>query len=555
DYLDDSHPEEFITFMVMEQGHFTLDDGSLVEADCFTASGASKFSAISFKQTMAVSPVVQTSITTFNENDAVTTRIDNISADGFDFMMREQESNAADHGSETVCYIAWEPSQGELAGMSYDVAATGDEVTHKPYAIYYNRQFTEVPMVLAGMQSTDGGDTTVVRISDNSNTGATIVLSEEQSRDSETNHISETIGYIAIGSYDLQEDSDNDGLTNEQEINIYKTNPGLADTDNDGLDDGKEINYWQDQEINWDGDLDNDGLNNILDQDADGDGMADGVEIAAGYNPADPTSYLSFPIMEAGEVDVDHNWVHVDFTRTFANPVVIARLVSKNGNDPCVVRIDSVTGAGFDLRLQEYEYLDGTHVVEQVSFIIMEAGHYTLADGTQLEAGSMTIQATSAYDQVRLNGQFTTTPVVITSIASVNGENGVTARIRKVDPAGFGCKLQEQELTKSNHVPETVNYLAWEPSTGVDGGIRYEVATTGDRITHEATTVEFSSSFNQAPLVVSDMQTTDGGDTSTLRTLQVSSLDLQVMVEEEQSKDSEIKHTTEDAGFIAILAE
>ena len=83
----------------------------------------------------------------------------------------------------------------------------------------------------------------------------------------------------------------------------------------------------------------------------------------------------------------------------------------------------------------------------------MEAGHYTLADGTQLEAGSMTIQATSAYDQVRFSGQFTTTPVVTTSIASVNGENGVTARIRKVDPAGFGCKLQEQELTKSNHIP------------------------------------------------------------------------------------------------------
>ena len=54
---------------------------------------------------------------------------------------------------------------------------------------------------------------------------------------------------------------------------------------------------------------------------------------------------------------------------------------------------------------------------------------------------------------------------------------------------------------------------------------------------------------------MTDMQTADGGDTSTLRTLQVSSLDLQVMVEEEQSKDSEITHTTEEAGFIAILAE
>ena len=81
------------------------------------------------------------------------------------------------------------------------------------------------------------------------------------------------------------------------------------------------------------------------------------------------------------------------------------------------------------------------------------------------------------------------------------------------------------------------------------------MATTGNSVTHATTTVEFAGSFSQAPLVYTDMQTTDGGDSSTLRTLQVTSLDLQVTVEEEQSKDSEILHTSEDAGFIAILAE
>jgi VCBS repeat-containing protein len=555
DYLDDIHPEETVTFMVMEEGHFTLDNGTQVEAGCFSASGASSFSTVSFAQAMAATPVIQTSITTVNEEDAVTSRVRNIAATGFEFMMREQESNDTAHNTETACYIAWEPSRGELSGIVYDVAVTGDVVTHSPYQASYTQSFTETPMLLASMQSTDGADTATTVISDSTAAAATVLIGEEQSRDSETNHITETVGYIAFGSYDLQADQDNDGLTTEEEVNTYHTDPNLADSDSDGLADGEEISYWQDRGIDWAGDLDDDGLSNILDKDADGDGMTDGAEIAAGLDPADPASVQTFPIMEAGEVDVDHNLIHVDLTRTFALPVVIARIVSKNDAAPCVVRIDSVTGTGFDLRLQEYEYLDNIHPVEQVAYIVMEAGHYTLADGTQLEAGSMTVRETSDYDRIGFSKQFSTAPVVIGTVAGVNDEDAVTARIRTIDQNGFDCKLQEEELTKTSHLPETVNYLAWEPSSGVDNGIRYEVATTGNSVTHAVTTVEFAGSFSQAPLVYTDMQTTDGGDSSTLRTLQVSSLDLQVTVEEEQSKDSEISHTSEDAGFIAILAE
>jgi len=259
---------------------------------------------------------------------------------------------------------------------------------------------------------------------------------------------------------------------------------------------------------------------------------------------------------EAGELDVDHNWVHVDFTGTFTDPVVIASLISNNDSEPCLVRIDSVSNNGFDLRLQEYGYLDGEHPKERVSFIVMEAGHHQLADGTQVEAGSITVKATKkTFDPVEFSSQFSMTPVVITSIASENEYDAVTTRIQNIDQAGFECKLQEQESNRQQHVSETVNYLAWEPSAGYDNGIRYEVATTGDRVRHKGTTVEYNNSFNEIPLVVADMQTTDGNDTSILRVLQVSAQAIEIMVEEEQSKNSEIRHTTENGGFIAILSE
>lgn len=77
-------------------------------------------------------------------------------------------------------------------------------------------------------------------------------------------------------------DSDEDGITDSDEINIYLTDPTLFDTDGDGLPDGVELNYWAG---NWGADNDADGLYNISDSDSDNDGVLDGDEIAAGTNP------------------------------------------------------------------------------------------------------------------------------------------------------------------------------------------------------------------------------------------------------------------------------
>lgn len=94
------------------------------------------------------------------------------------------------------------------------------------------------------------------------------------------------------------QDSDNDGLDDQMEIKIYKTDPQKADTDNDGFFDGQEIknnyspvraNYKLDQ-LDWD----KDGLNDKLElafgtdlkiADIDGDGISDGVEVANGFSP------------------------------------------------------------------------------------------------------------------------------------------------------------------------------------------------------------------------------------------------------------------------------
>jgi chitodextrinase len=80
-------------------------------------------------------------------------------------------------------------------------------------------------------------------------------------------------------------DLDQDGLTDAVEINTFGTDPHAPDTDEDGINDGPESIYWG---SNWDVDYDSDGLHNLLDSDADNDGISDGQEIEQGTDPADP---------------------------------------------------------------------------------------------------------------------------------------------------------------------------------------------------------------------------------------------------------------------------
>ena len=60
------------------------------------------------------------------------------------------------------------------------------------------------------------------------------------------------------GTDPLASDSDTDGLTDLQEIFNYATNPMDSDSDNDGLSDGLEVNYWGTNPLDYDPDADND---------------------------------------------------------------------------------------------------------------------------------------------------------------------------------------------------------------------------------------------------------------------------------------------------------
>lgn len=100
----------------------------------------------------------------------------------------------------------------------------------------------------------------------------------------------------------LDVDTDSDGLSDEQEINVYFTDPKNPDTDSDGFSDGEEIKnnfspLFGDKKKLIQVDSDKDYLNDaweialgtgLMNPDSDGDKYLDGTEVAAGYDPLDP---------------------------------------------------------------------------------------------------------------------------------------------------------------------------------------------------------------------------------------------------------------------------
>ena len=257
--------------------------------------------------------------------------------------------------------------------------------------------------------------------------------------------------------------------------------------------------------------------------------------------------------VEFGTVPVTSSWSRISLTKEFSHPIVLASPASYNDPDPATVRIKNVDPSGFDIRIQEWDYLDDTHGQETLHYIVMEQGSYALANGAKLEAGSFT--ATIRFGTQTFSSAFQIVPVVITSIMTTNEEDAVTGRIRKLSTKSFDFRLSEQESSRTDHAKETVGYIAWEPGTVSLGSIQYEIGTTENVVTDIWHQIDFQTEFTANPLFFAVMQSYDAGENAAIRYQYLTPTDVQVSIEEEASKDTETVHTTEVVGYMIFSSD
>ena len=262
-----------------------------------------------------------------------------------------------------------------------------------------------------------------------------------------------------------------------------------------------------------------------------------------------PTPSASF---EAGKITIQQpnrtTWVTVNLTQTFTQPVVVVSPPTYNGSQPTTVRVRNVGSSSFEVQIDEWEYLDGWHVSEELNYLVVEAGNSTLA-GLAVEAGRLSVDEN--FKAQSFAQSFPSSPVVLAQCASDNESSAVATRLRNVTANGFEVRLQEEEAANGAHADEELHYIALSPGTGNETDWQAEVASLGTSFTDQWRTIDFLSSPTD-PLFFAAMQSYRGSDPAALRYRALDGTRAEVKVEEEQSRDSEVAHTQEAIGYLVL---
>jgi hypothetical protein len=189
DYLDGMHSNgEQVFYLVAEAGSRTLAGLTLHAGTIDTSKVVGQgWTSLNYPAAYISPPAVWTSVQTDNDPAAVTTRIRNVTATGFQTALQEQEANALGHGTETVGWIAIELGAGKTTDnrqIATFSAATSTAAT-VPYGRTYNRR---QPVLVGDMVTTNGSDPCTLRFQSVGPSAATLYLAEEASQDTETAH-------------------------------------------------------------------------------------------------------------------------------------------------------------------------------------------------------------------------------------------------------------------------------------------------------------------------------------------------------------------------------
>jgi hypothetical protein len=215
--------------------------------------------------------------------------------------------------------------------------------------------------------------------------------------------------------------------------------------------------------------------------------------------------------------------------------------------------VRNVTASGFEIRLDEWDNLDGRHGLETVSYIAAEPGRHKVGDVT-LEAGALT--ADGSWRSASLGDPFGTTPIVLPQVASAHDHHPANVRLRGVNASGFQLRLQEHEARERaghRHAQETVHYVALSLGRGGIAGHQIVVGVTRPDVTHRWRGVSFARTL-VAPGLISAGQTTRDQDPVTVRYGALTSTGAKVRMQEEQSRDRETAHGRERVGWVAVGA-
>ncbi|MBQ4857758.1 H-type lectin domain-containing protein [Pseudoalteromonas sp. MMG007] len=266
------------------------------------------------------------------------------------------------------------------------------------------------------------------------------------------------------------------------------------------------------------------------------------------------SSITSSEGLENGTVSVSQEgseaWSSVKFKSTFTSiPVVIMGPPTKTGASPITVSIRNVTQKGFDFQLDEWDYLNGSHPVETVSWLAVVEGKHDW--GGQQVYASKTKNVTHNWKSVSFANNIYTTPIVLAQKEVVLEGSASTIRMINVSSQGVDFFLQEEEANDGNVAGDTIHYLAITPGKGSIDKLKTQAQIATDSVTDSWENINFYDDYENAK-IFSSIQSYNGTDPISLRYQDLNSDGVQISLQEEQSSTAETTHTAESVGWLIL---
>ena len=391
-------------------------------------------------------------------------RVRNVTPTSFQIRFQEWDYLDGWHTSERIHCIVIDRGTYDLGGgkkLIADRFLTNKTNVNLPRWVAFPEAFSETPVVLTQVQSYSGSDAVTDRICGVYPGGMQFSMQEQESKTD--GHCNEMVGYIAVSP----------GVTDLLGVlcNVKRTaavvthNPYmLAGSEGHAVVRIREEQSWDAETLHWA--AEKVGFIALAGQPVV---IAD-MQTCNGADPCELRCTLLSQVLawEDGVVAVDHQWQTVNLAGTYISPVVLAGPATYTGAAPGEVRVRNVTADSFQIRFQEWDYLDGWHCYEQIHWWVIERGVWDAGSGDIWIADKFPTENANVYSPswVTLPLALDGVDLVLATQQTANGSSCVTERISNIWLGGFSVALQEEEAADAIHVEENLGYFVWGSGTG-----------------------------------------------------------------------------------------
>ncbi len=278
-------------------------------------------------------------------------------------------------------------------------------------------------------------------------------------------------------------------------------------------------------------------------------------------------------VIETGKVTGINTdaWTTVTLPRSYDSMVVVTTPVYDNTSPAMVTRIQNTAGNSFQLKLDRTDGQTGTISGVTVHYIVVEEGVYNEAEhGIKMEAAkSLSMVTNSSSNWVGQSQSYTNTynkPVVIGQVMTYNDpEFSVfwscgSSKKNPVSSSALNVGKHVGEDSNKNRNNETIGYIVLEAGSGSIQNLNYVADVGADSVKGIPSGSNPGYGYNftgmtlptSAILSQTGMDGGNGGWAILYGDTPVSGGNLEIAIDEDQMRDSERNHTTEQVAYIVF---